>query len=335
VTGAEHSRPVLDGRGTVEAVRAASCAGPVTRAEVVAVRGRDAGSFLQGQLSQDLRPLEPGSSALSLVLEPRGQLVGVVRAHRLAGEDWAVEVVEGVGERVLERLRRFKVRVRADLELLAVARGAVYGPAAPEAEAAGTGGPATLDEVLEGKALLRAPLRLAGRAGEELLGTPELLARRLDDVPVGDAATLEALRIAAGWPAWGAELSERSLPHEAGLVGTTVSVTKGCYTGQELVARLEARGANVPRRLCGVVGRAGADLPVAPPRPGTEVQVDLGGRPAGALTSTAAHPLGDGWIGLAYVRRGVALPAPCRLAFPGAAGAEEGARLEPLPLELG
>lgn len=324
-------RSSLDGPGTLEAVRSGACAGAVAPAEVVAVRGADAGSFLQGQLSQDLRPLESGRSTLALLLEPRGQLVGVVRAHRLAGEAWAVEVLEGSGERVLERLRRFKVRVRAELDLLAVARAVVYGPAAPKVVPVEGSGPATLEEALDGTALLRAPLRFGHFAGEELLGLPSALARRLESVPRGEPTALEALRIAAGWPAWGPELDERSLPHETGLVPATVSFTKGCYTGQELVARLEARGARVPRRLCGVVGREGGE---ALPPPGAEIEVDGGGRPAGALTSVVAHPLGRGWLGLAYVRRAVALPATGHVGAAGPAALPAEARLEPLPLGI-
>src|SRR5271157_4775990 len=79
-----------------------------------------------------------------------------------------------------------------------------------------------------------------------------------------DAAAYEAVRVEAGFPRHGDELDERTIPAEAGLVEASVSFTKGCYTGQELVARIDSRGSNVPRRLRGLLlsgpAEAGARL---------------------------------------------------------------------------
>ncbi|HEX5266457.1 MAG TPA: glycine cleavage T C-terminal barrel domain-containing protein, partial [Acidimicrobiales bacterium] len=115
---------------------------------------------------------------------------------------------------------------------------------------------------------------------------------------LGTVADYEARRIEGGLPAMGAELDERTIPEESGLVPTSVSFTKGCYTGQELVARIESRGSNVPRRLRGVL--AEEQLPV-----GTTLWTD---REVGVVTSSAVSPrLGP--VALAYVRRGVDPPA--------------------------
>ncbi|HMC38764.1 MAG TPA: hypothetical protein VKI19_03820, partial [Acidimicrobiales bacterium] len=111
----------------------------------------------------------------------------------------------------------------------------------------------------------------------------------------------EALRIRAGIPLMGAELDERTIPGETGLVPWTVSFTKGCYTGQELVARIDSRGNRVPRRLRGLrfdgEVASGAEL------------LTPDGSPAGTATSVAAQPRpatgGTEWVGLGYVRRGV------------------------------
>ena len=74
-----------------------------------------------------------------------------------------------------------------------------------------------------------------------------------------DPAEYEAVRIAAGIPRMGAELTDKTIPGETGLIELTVSFTKGCYTGQELVARIDSRGGNVPRHLRRLVpGRTGA-----------------------------------------------------------------------------
>jgi folate-binding protein YgfZ len=135
-----------------------------------------------------------------------------------------------------------------------------------------------------------------------------------DDVP--PLFDDERARITAGWPSMGAELTEKTIPAETGLVDTTVSFTKGCFTGQELVARIDSRGGNVPRHLRGI-RLAGSDAPV-----GAEVVVE--GKAVGVLTSVA----GD--IALAYVTRDVAPPADAIVRW---AGGEVTARIEVLPLE--
>ena len=114
------------------------------------------------------------------------------------------------------------------------------------------------------------------------------------------AEEYEAVRIAAGVPKMGAELTEKTIPAETGLIDQTVSFTKGCYTGQELVARIDSRGGHVPRHLRGL-------LPAAPIEAGAEL-VDSAGRTAGTVTSAAPAPSGD-WVGLGYVRRGVDIRA--------------------------
>ena len=128
----------------------------------------------------------------------------------------------------------------------------------------------------------------------------------------------EAVRIEAGVPAMGAELTERTIPAETGIVDRTVSFTKGCYTGQELVARIDSRGGHVPRHLRGVV--------LSGPAPaGATLEVD--GKNVGALTSVGRRP--DGAVALAYVGRDVAPPANGTVSWEG--GTTSG-RVEVLPL---
>jgi folate-binding protein YgfZ len=109
----------------------------------------------------------------------------------------------------------------------------------------------------------------------------------------------------------GSELSERTIPPEAGIVGRTVSFTKGCFTGQELVARLDARGNRVPRNLRAVV---------LPTESGAKAgdQLVRDGAALGELTSVAYSPGAHGLVALAYVRREVEPPATLEL------GSEEG-----------
>ena len=101
----------------------------------------------------------------------------------------------------------------------------------------------------------------------------------------------------------GAELTEKTIPGETGLIASTVSFTKGCYTGQELVARIDSRGGNVPRHLRALFLSHQVET-------GTDL-VDLDGKVAGTVTSVACAADGR-WIGLGYVRRGLEVPGRLR-----------------------
>lgn len=258
--------------------------------EVVLVSGPAAAGYLQGQLSQDVAPLEPGASAPSLLLEPDGKLCALVRVTRL-GEDFALDVDRGYGSVVEARLRRFRLRTKVDLELVEWPCVGLRG--------SGVAASLGLPQQAGGEPPWTLPVEWNGTSGVDVLGPGAPDAVSGEARWCGDAAW-EALRIEAGIPAMGAELDDRTIAAEAGLVERTVSFTKGCYTGQELIARLDARGNRVPRRLCGVVGEisAGATLWA----PGRD-------KPVGRCTSAAWCPGLDAVAGLAYVHRSVELPA--------------------------
>ena len=143
----------------------------------------------------------------------------------------------GFGEAVLARLRRFQLRTKAELEPATWSGLALRGPGAADVD------------VPTGAVGLAAGW--PGVEGVDLLGPGEAGARRRPARRA--AAALEALRIECGVPAMGAELTEATIPAEAGqwLIDASVSFTKGCYTGQELVARIDSRGGNVPRPSAG------------------------------------------------------------------------------------
>ena len=109
------------------------------------------------------------------------------------------------------------------------------------------------------------------------------------------AEELERLRILAGTPAWGRELDDRVLPAEAGLEERAISFTKGCYPGQEPVARLHYRGH--PNRGCASSSSRERDLPAY------DAELTLDGKVVGRITSAVAD--GDRVLALAYVRREV------------------------------
>ena len=268
-------------------------AGPVPR-DAVLVTGADAASYLQGQISQDIDAVAPGGSAWSLVLAPQGKVDAWFRLTRGDDGSFVLDVDAGFGETLVARMERFRLRVDVSFERLAGWRMlAVRGPRAVEA---------WLDTV---NAEVRAAVDWPGFDGVDLLGPDTAPPPGL---PVDDSSDLEVARIRAGWPTMGRELTERTIPAEVGgLVESSVSFTKGCYTGQELVARIDSRGGNVPRpvRLLEITG----DGAVAP---GDEITVD--GKAAGEITSTAADPESAVTVALGPVHRRVEPPAAATVA---------------------
>jgi folate-binding protein YgfZ len=278
------------------------CAGSVPR-DAVTVTGPDAVTYLQGQLSQDVAGLGVGDSAWSWLLQPAGKVEALVRVTRTGPEALLVDVDAGYGETVLNRLTRFKLRTKADLALTAVGVLALRGPGAGAAAAAlAAAHEATAAEpgaAVDVAAVVVAALWPDGEEAADLLTgvAADGAVVAAHGVTGLSAGGWDAARVAAGVPAMGAELSERTIPAETGLVDATVSFTKGCYTGQELVARIDSRGGNVPRHLRGL--RPDGVLAV-----GDELAA-RDGKIVGAVTSVAAHPdLGP--VALGYVARAVA-----------------------------
>ncbi len=284
--------------------------------DVVSVNGPDAAVWLQGQLSQDLDPMGVGDSRLAMLLAPQGHMVALLSVGRLADDHFVLVTDGGHGEQVLERLRRFRLRVKAELELAPWQVICLRGPGAAAVDA-GRGGDG---------AAVGAAVRAAVGAGWPGIEAVDILSRgapapgaAAPGVPCGEPGAYEAARIVAGMPRQGSEIGEKTIPHSLGpVVDAAVSFTKGCYTGQELVARMDARGANVPRSLRAVVAGDGASL-----AEGDEVLLD--GQVVGVLTSTAVIPGGPP-VGLAFVKRGT--PA-------GAAASVQGAvvTIETLPVD--
>ena len=274
--------------------------------DVVSVSGPAAVAFLQGQCSQDVAQLAVGASTWSWVLQPQGKVEALVRITRLGDDRLVLDTDQGWGEALAARLNRFKLRTKADIVALDWKCLAVRGPGAAEVA---RGFPAA-DDVF----LLDADW--PGLSGVDLVGA-EVVAP--PDLPLIDGATYELARIEAGFPAMGRELTDKTIPAESGIIGRTVSFTKGCYTGQELVARIDSRGGNVPRHLRSMV------LNGAAPAGAT---VSVGGKAVGRLTSVAPRP-GHGAVALAYVGRDVTPPADAEITWED--GATEG-RIELLPL---
>ena len=243
-------------------------------------------------------------SAWSLLLAPQGKVVALLRMTRVTDDDFVLDTDAGWGPTVIERLNRFKIRVKADIEAMEGWRClAVRGPDAHQAVPDGT------------------PADWPGLPGVDLLG-PDVVPPPAAAARPCSLEAYEIVRIEAGVPVMGKELNESTIPQEAGIVDRSVSFTKGCYTGQELVARIDSRGGNVPRHLRGLVVSGDA----LPP-PGAALHVD--GKEVGVVTSVAFSPGRGAPVALAYVRRAVEPPADGELTWDGGSAM---AGIQALPL---
>ena len=260
------------------------------------VSGPDAVTFLQGQLSQDVSALVVGTAAEALLLQPQGKVDALLRVTRTGHDELVLDVDAGWGGAVATRLGRFKIRVKAVIEPLAWRCSSVRGPDA------------------HGVAIM-AGLGVAsdwpGSLGVDVIGEAPAVG---GDVRRCGESAWQAVRIESGIPAMGSELTEKTIPAEAGVVDRTVSFTKGCYTGQELVARIDSRGGNVPRRLRGVEVVGHAVVPVGNP-------LRVGDKEVGVVTSVAWSPRLGGTVALASVRREIEPPADAELAGDGGVAA--------------
>lgn len=195
----------------------------------VVVSGADAQTYLQSQLSQEVRDLPVGAARWTFVLEPTGKIESLARVQHTAENVFVLDTDAGFGAALLKRIDRFKIRVDVATELE----------------------PAERTE---------------------------------------PSAAHEAVRVQRGWPRMGAEIAPGStIPATTGIVVLAADFQKGCYPGQELVERMDSRGADAPRTLR-IIDLEGQGV-------GDEV-TDDDGNPVGTITSAS----GD--VGLAYVKRG-------------------------------
>jgi tRNA-modifying protein YgfZ len=285
--------------------------------DIVSVVGPDAIDYLQGQCSQDIAALTVGTSADALILTPQGKLDALVRVTRLGDEELYLDVDAGFGAAVVARLARFKLRVKVDIALTDWSCVALRGPEARRRVEESAGSPGTV---------VVAPYDWNGVVGVDLMGpdprTPDVIRRCGPE-------SWQSVRVEAGIPVMGAELDERTIAAEAGLLDRCVSFTKGCYTGQELVARLDSRGNKVSRRLRGLVMELSSGASTTP-TPGAEVK--RGDRVVGRVTSVAWSPALGAAVALAYLHRDVEPPCPVDVMGDDPAGGVFGAQARVLPL---
>jgi folate-binding protein YgfZ len=269
----------------------------------LALEGPDAIEFLNGQVTNELAGLAPGEGRYAAFLTHKGKMLGDLRVLAVRETDGTADLLELDTERValqplFDMIRRFKVGYRVELHKRTLER-ALLSLIGPGAGAVAGVGELAGEEHSNAAVAIEGIEVLAVRTDEGVdmfcdapgRGQLESLLVARGARPVSEEAA-ECLRIERGRPRYGLDLDDSVIPQEAGLNDRAVSFTKGCYVGQETVARLFYRG-KPNRHLRGVMLSAPAER-------GAELR--LGERVVGALGSTARSPrLGP--IALALVRR--------------------------------
>jgi tRNA-modifying protein YgfZ len=258
----------------------------------LALTGPEAKAFLNGQVSNDIEALEPGTGCYATLLTNKGKMLGDLRAIDTGAELW-LDTERVALQALFDTIRRGTVGWDAQLHkrTLQQALLSLVGPRASDA-VGGEVGPEHANRIEEiGGA---AVLLIATDVGIDVVCATEdapavRAALAVPDVP---EAAAEVVRVEAGRPRYGVDVDDSTIPEEAGLNERAVSFSKGCYVGQETVARLHYRG-KPNRHLRGL--RLSAPVPSGTP-------LLLGEREVGRLGSSVVSPR-HGPIGLALVRR--------------------------------
>ena len=293
---AEHYTALTRGAGLVDF-------GDRTQLELI---GDDRAAFLHNLSTNEIRKLAPGEGCEAFLLNVQGKIIGHVLVF--CGESLVLETVPGQAEKLLAHLDRYLIREKVTLHdrsrdwaelLLAGAE------AASRLQSLGLAPPAGrlshVDGTLAGNSVSLRAVETAG-AGSFLLSCEResLPAIRETLLAAGfvacEAAAFESVRIEAGWPLYGRDLTADNLPQELDRDRQAISFVKGCYLGQETVARIDALG-HVNKTLVGVKFSAD-EIPAA------GLELIAGEKVIGTVTSAAYSPRLAAPLALAYVRRG-------------------------------
>lgn len=302
------------------------------------VTGRDPVKMINGLATADVAAAAPEKGVYTAFLTPKGRMVADARVFRpdANASDLLIETAPDALSALVAHLARFVPPLFAKAEdvsddwavigvygegadgvVAAVAGAAGAADQPPDAAAADVGEDAAAPDVAEDSVV---PLDGGFRVRTLVTGDPGwdifVSADRRDQIiealleaggRPGDPAALDALRIAAGRPRWGRELTEDVIPLEAGLLDRAISQDKGCYTGQEVIVRILHRG-HVNRHLRRL------EFAGAIPEPGTELFEEGNEKSRGVVTSVAGNEAGV--LGLGYVRREIDPPAELRVGAP-------------------
>ncbi len=273
-------------------------AGLVDRSErgKLALTGPDAKAFLNGQVSNDIEALEPRHGCYATLLTHKGKMLADLRVLDTGDELW-LDTERVALQSVFDTIRRFSIGYEIGLEKRTLQQ-ALFSLIGPQARAvAGAPEVAVEHDNVASEIGGAAVLLVATDLGIDVVCSADRADRVREALLAAGATTVgeeaaEVLRVESGRPRYGVDLDDSVIPQEAGLNERAVSFTKGCYVGQETVARLHYRG-KPNRHLRGL--RLSAPVPT-----GEELRVD--DRVVGRIGSSVVSPT-LGPIALALVRR--------------------------------
>ena len=307
----------------------------------LALTGADRRGYLHGLLTNDIAALSAGTGCYAALLTPQGRMISDMRVSEL-GERILIDLPAATTGAVRERLADFIFSEDVEVHDVgeSLAQFALYGPHAARILAAVAAAPSGGGADGAAREAQLASLPVNANTPADVAGSPAIVVRSDDygvagfeifvEAPAAGAlaealrragavdveqATADVCRVEAGRPRFGSDMDEHTIPLEAGIEDRAISLTKGCYVGQEVIIRVLHRGqGRVAKRLVGFVAN-GADGPLVR----GDRLLDAAGKDAGAVTSAVHSPRLRRPIGLGYVRREYAEPGAV-LQAAGAAG---------------
>jgi folate-binding protein YgfZ len=277
----------------------------------ISLQGQDRKSFLHALLTNDIGRLVPGTGTYSAYLTPQGRMISDMRVLE-TGDQMLLDVEPGVAESLSQRLDTllFSEDVQVKNVSAEFAELGVHGPAAAAVVEKAFGIPAARLQSFQQYDNIRPP-----RASMTLVRDDQFEVPGFDVyVPAGDKARVistftdagaviadeqiaETLRIEAGRPRFGVDMDTDTIPLEAGIEDRAISLTKGCYVGQEVIVRVLHRGHGRVARKLVWLDVAGDDMP------DKQDAVAADGKNIGRITSAAFSPQRHAPLALGYVQR--------------------------------
>jgi glycine cleavage system T protein len=284
---------------------------------LIRITGTDRAKFLQGLITNDAMKLAEGQGLYAAILNPKGRMLADLKIYAVH-DAFLVDLDREITDKTVQILNRYKLISKAVLEDLTdrLVHLAVYGPSAQPLleKVLGTALPKSLEfssisVQWNGQQVHVIQSMYTGEQGYDLMvpvQQGEALWKEILDAgsgfgikPTGLEA-LESLRIEAGIPRYGMDMDENTFPPEAGLEEKAISYTKGCYVGQETIARIKTYG-QVHRKLMGLILKEDG-------LPHRNDKVLKNDEEIGFVTSAVYSPVLNQNIALGYIRRKAILP---------------------------
>ena len=249
------------------------------------VSGTESESYLQGQLSQEIEGMSDGESRFTFLLQPSGKVDAWLRVTRQTQNDYLLDVDKNYGELVLTRLKRFLLRTDCRIEILDYSLYTKIGSSLNG------------NDFVDGIAI---PYSWFDFEFTDYIFKSDSCYEGFN--LVNDRVWAE-MRIKAGIPEMGKEIDTSTIPASLGIIDSSVSFSEGCYTGQELVARMDSRKGGTPYRLVRISGTSGVTA--------SQGVLLKDGEEVGTITSEIV--IGNDFFALGFLKRGIESPTEAQI----------------------